>query len=167
MAKKYHNVKCKSIKFKVDNKVYLNLHQKYKLSKNNSHCKLEVQYTDPHKMLKWVNNLAYWLELPETIWIHNIVLMTQLKPHPEVDPYEREFKLNPDSVEKQDSNSYYKIDTVINKKMIYRSLWYKIKWTRYDPEKNTWLWPDDIQMKDLIQEYKEKQHQTINKKDHK
>ena len=48
--------------------------------------------------------------------------------------------------------------------MIYESLWYKIKWTEYSSEENTWLWSDDIQAKDLIQEYEEKQHQTTNRK---
>ena len=42
MAKKHHDIKHKSIRFKIDNKVYLNLHQKYKLNKNDSHHKLEV-----------------------------------------------------------------------------------------------------------------------------
>ena len=54
--------------------------------------------------------------------IHNIVSVTQLKPHSEADLYEREFRLNSDSVEKQNSNLYYKINTVIDKKMIYRNL---------------------------------------------
>ena len=90
--------------------------------------------------------------------------MTQSEPHSGADPYGRESRLNSGPVEEQDSNSYYKIDAVIDKKMIYRSLQYKIKWTEYDPEENTWLWLNDIQMKNLIQEYKEKQHWIINRK---
>ena len=78
-------------------------------------------------MLKWVNNLVYQLEFPEIMWIHNIILVTQLKPHSEADSYGRESRLNFDSVEEQDSNLYYKIDAVIDKKMIYRSLQYKVK----------------------------------------
>ena len=52
MAKKYHDKKHKSIKFNVGDKVYLNLHQGYKFGKNDSHCKLEVQHTGFHRVLK-------------------------------------------------------------------------------------------------------------------
>ena len=69
--------------------------------------------------------------------IHNLVSVTQLKPHSGADLYEREFWLNPDSVEEWEGEQYYKINAVVNKKMIYKSLQYKIKWTRYDSEKNT------------------------------
>ena len=52
MAKKCYNMKHKSIRFKIDDKVYLNLHQGYKLDKNDSHHKLEVQHTGLYKVLK-------------------------------------------------------------------------------------------------------------------
>ena len=42
MTKKCYDKKHKSIKFNVDDKVYLNLHQEYKLDKNDSHHKLGV-----------------------------------------------------------------------------------------------------------------------------
>ena len=98
------------------------------------------------------------------MWIHNVVSVTQLEPHSGADSYERESQLNSGSVEEQEDEQYYKIDAVVDKKMIYESLWYKVKWTGYGSEENTWLWPEDIQAKDLIQKYKEKQHQTINGK---
>ena len=96
--------------------------------------------------------------------IYNVVSVTQLKPHPETDPYKKKSQLNLSSVEEWENEQYYKINAVINKKTIYKSPQYKVKWTGYDPEENTWLWPNDIQTKDLIQEYKEKQHWTINRK---
>ena len=96
--------------------------------------------------------------------IHNVILMMQLKPHSETDSYKRESQLNLGSVEEWEGEQYYKINAVVNKKMIYGSLWYKVKWTEYDFEENTWLWLDDIQAKNLIQEYKEKQYWTINGK---
>ena len=42
MTKKYHDKKHKLIKFNVNDKIYLNLHQGFKLNKNNNYCKLEV-----------------------------------------------------------------------------------------------------------------------------
>ena len=42
MAKNHHDKKHKLIKFNIDNKIYLNLHQRYKFNKNDSHHKLEV-----------------------------------------------------------------------------------------------------------------------------
>ena len=59
MAKKYHDKKHKPIRFNVDDKVYFNLHQGYKLGKNDSHCKLRIQYTGPHKVLEQIGNLVY------------------------------------------------------------------------------------------------------------
>ena len=127
MTKKHHDKKHKLIKFNVDDKVYLNLHQRYKLGKNNSYHKLEIQHIDLYKVLKQVGNLVYQLKFSETMQIHNIILVMQFKPHSETDPYERESQLNSDLVEEQKSEQYYKINTVINKKIIYRSLQYKIK----------------------------------------
>ena len=164
MVKKHHNKEQKPIKFNVDNKIYLNLYQGYKLNKNDSYYKLEVQCTGFYKVLKQVNNLVYQLKLSETMWIHNVVSMMQFKPHSEADLYKREFQLNLSSVKKWEDEQYYKINTVVNKKMIYENPQYKVKWTGYNSEKNTWLWPDNIQTKDLIQEYEEKQHWTINRK---
>ena len=67
MIKKYHDKEHKSIRFNINDKIYLNLHQGYKLDKNDSHCKLEVQCTGSHKMLKQVGNLIYQLKLSETM----------------------------------------------------------------------------------------------------
>ena len=51
----------------------------------------------------------------------------QLKSHSEADLYKRKFRFNSDLVEKQEDEQYYKINAVINKKIIYKSLQYKIK----------------------------------------
>ena len=71
------------------------------------------------------------------MWIHNIVSVMQLKSHSKADLYKRESQLNPDLVEEWEDEQYYKINAVVNKKMIYKSSQYKIKWTGYDSEKNT------------------------------
>ena len=42
MIKKHHNKKHKSIRFNINDKVYLNLYQEYKLGKNDSYHKLEI-----------------------------------------------------------------------------------------------------------------------------
>ena len=42
MVKKHHDKEHKPIRFNVNNKVYLNLHQRYKFGKNDSHHKLKV-----------------------------------------------------------------------------------------------------------------------------
>ena len=52
MIKKHYNKKYKLIKFNINDKIYLNLHQKYKLNKNDSYYKLEVQCTGFYKVLK-------------------------------------------------------------------------------------------------------------------
>ena len=91
MIKKHHDKEHKSIKFNVNDKVYLNLHQRYKFDKNDSHHKLEVQHTDPHKVLKQIGNLAYQLKLFETMQIHNIVSVMQFKLYSEADLYKKEF----------------------------------------------------------------------------
>ena len=56
------------------------------------------------------------------MWIHNVISVTQLKLHSEADLYKRESWLNFDSVEEWEDEQYYKINAVVNKKMIYRSL---------------------------------------------
>ena len=78
-------------------------------------------------MLKQINNLVYQLKLSETMQIHNVVSVMQFKSHSETDLYERESQLNSDSVEEQEDKQYYKINTVVNKKIIYESSQYKVK----------------------------------------
>ena len=45
----------------------------------------------------------------------------QLKPHPGADLYEKESQLNPGLVEEWEGEQYYKINTVVDTKMIYGS----------------------------------------------
>ena len=63
----------------------------------------------------------------------------QFKSYSEADFYKKKFWFNSDSVEEWEDEQYYKIDAVVDKKIIYESLWYKIKWTGYGSEENTWL----------------------------
>ena len=50
------------------------------------------------------------------MWILKVMSITQFKSHSEADLYKRESKPNFNLVKKWNGNSYYKIDTVINKK---------------------------------------------------
>ena len=71
------------------------------------------------------------------MWIYNVVSVTQLESHSEANLYERESQLNPGLVEEWEDEQYYKINAVIDKKMIYESLQYKVKWTGYSFKENT------------------------------
>ena len=59
--------------------------------------------------------------------IHNIISVTQFEPYSGADFYKKKSQLNLSSIKEQEGEQYYKINVVINKKMIYRSLQYKIK----------------------------------------
>ena len=51
----------------------------------------------------------------------------QLEPHSGTESYKKEFQFNLSSVEEQEDEQYYKINVIIDKKIIYNNLQYKIK----------------------------------------
>ena len=54
--------------------------------------------------------------------IYNVISVMQLKLYLKADLYKRKSQFNFSSVEEQENKQYYKIDAVVNKKMIYENL---------------------------------------------
>lgn len=88
--KEYYNARYEPRFFAVGDLVNLRLHRGYMVP-NDMPYKIGPQLAGPFRVIKQVGCLAYRLELPEVIRIHNIISIAHLEPatDPTQDPYDR------------------------------------------------------------------------------
>jgi hypothetical protein len=97
------------------------------------------KYVEPFEILELCGKQAYYLKLPSTWRIHDIINVSCLKKwHGDKHPYERPVII-PDEVEFENRQEY-KVECVLNhEKDAEGVLYYRIKWAGFDnPEENTW-----------------------------
>ena len=119
----------KILKFNIDDKMYLRLHQNYIIFDLINH-KLSKQRVKFFLIIEKIDNLAFRLQLFSIMKIHSIIFITQLEfVTKNIDFYERIFRKIV-FVEKNDSNStifFYEIEQLIDKRIIREHFHYLIK----------------------------------------
>ena len=104
-AKLRYDKRHKQMEFEIGDRAYLRLHHGYTLPEAKNR-KLSNQRVGPFKITRRVGKLAYKLKLPPTMRIYPVVLIAQLKPAEETNPYNRRRLDHPKPVEmEQDSQS--------------------------------------------------------------
>ena len=97
----------------------------------------------PFKVLKRVGRLAYQLELPANMRIHDVISIAHLEPatDPAEDPYQR--RRPPALAVIVEGEEEYKVERLIRKRSIRRGRggrWitqYLVRWLTYSPESDT------------------------------
>ena len=129
--------------FSVGDYVNLRLHRSYKvpgvLSK-----KLGPQLVGPFKVVERIGKLAYKLELPATMRIHNVISIAHLEPGtvPEEDPYHRRYPPPPPVI--IEGEEEYEIEKIVARRAVRRGrnrslvTEYLIRWKNCGPEEDTW-----------------------------
>ena len=138
--KNYYDQYHQPMFFNEGDMVKLRLHKGYSVPGITSH-KIGAQFVGPFKVIERIGRLAYRLELPDNMRIHNVVSVAMLEPMPvNEDPYQRR-RPPPDTVV-VDGQKEYAIDKLVNKRGIRRgrgwSTQYLIRWKGYGPESDTW-----------------------------
>ena len=138
--KEYYDRLHQPMFFNVGDMVKLRLHKGYNVPGITSH-KIGAQFVGPFKVIERIGKLAYRLQLPDNMRIHNVVSVAMLEPMPaENDPYQR--RLPPPDTVVVDGQTEYVIDKLINKRRIRKgrgwSTQYLIRWKGYGPEADTW-----------------------------
>ncbi len=139
--KEYYDSNHQPKFFNVGDLVNLRLHRGYQVPAIRSK-KLGPQLVGPFKILKRIGRLAYQLELPANMRIHDVVSIAHLEPatDPAEDPYQR--RRPPAPAEVIDGEDEYEVEKLLRKRRIRRgrgwSTQYLVRWLTYGPESDTW-----------------------------
>jgi hypothetical protein len=98
--------------------------------------KLSAKYFGPFLIVAAVGTRAFRLVLPETVNIHPVFHVSQLKPF--VSSSSPVTVTSPPPVYADKSGSIYEVETILAKKRVGKTWKYLVKWTGYDDSENTW-----------------------------
>ena len=136
MIKHRYDGKHIFMKFKAGDRAYLRLHYGYKIPGQRNH-KLHQQRVEPFKVLRKIGSLTYEMKLPPIMQIHPVIFIAQLEPYPDNDSYDRSRSINPPSVvDKDRPPESYKIEKILEKKIVSGKPQYLLKWLDYGPQDN-------------------------------
>jgi hypothetical protein len=132
--KSYADRKRRDHPFKVGDRVLLAARQNQLPPGLSS--KLSAKYYGPFPILSAVGAVAFKLELPETVNIHPVFHVSQLKPFLESNhPTE---PTQPPPVYADRRGGVFEVETILGKRRVRNSWHYLVKWTGYDDFDNTW-----------------------------
>ena len=147
--KEYYDAHHQPIFFNVGDLVKLRLHRGYKVPGVSS--KFGQQFVGPFKVLERIGRLAYRIQLPPNMRIHDVVSVAHLEPttNPASDPYERrQVPLLPtitDSGDERNDDQGRLIERLLRKRsrFIGRSknklTEYLVRWAGQGPEHDVWM----------------------------
>lgn len=155
--KEYYDAKHLPQFFDTGNLVNLRLHKGYRVPGITSK-KIGPQLVGPFKIVERIGRLAYRLELPENMLIHDVISIAYLEPatDPAMDPYQRRRLPAPAVV--VDGEEEFEIEKLLQKRRIRRgrgwSTQYLVRWLGYGPEFDQWM-PEHrlAHAPDLVQEF--------------
>ena len=147
-------------RFKSGDRVFLRLHHGYTLP-DVTNRKLSNQRAGPFKVVRKIGYLAYELELPSTMKIHNVISVAQLEPAPTgEDPFHRPLiNDEPPAVEMEfpeEDPDQFEVERIADRRKVRNRLQYLIKWKGYGPQYNSWHGVQDLtHCMDLVTAYDE------------
>ena len=115
--------------------------------------KLSPRRYGPFKVLKQVSPVAYCIELPPSMKIHNVSHIDLLIPYKETEASgETYMQPPPELIDRQEE---YKVEEIINSchTGCNRKLQYLVRWKGYPSSDNSWVDKKDMHTPELIQDY--------------
>jgi len=98
--------------------------------------KLSAKYFGPFTIAAAVGTRAFRLILPETVNIHHVFHVSQLKPY--VSSSSSVTVTSPPPLYADKRGGVYEVEAIIAKKRVGKSWRYLVKWMGYDETENTW-----------------------------
>lgn len=146
-------------------RVYLRLHKGYSIPNTNLSKKLLAQATGPLTVKERIGKLAYRLDLPAHMNIHDVISVAYLEPAPqEEDPFGREYQIDPPPITEDAEGGDYELDAILNKRVTKKGrhrkpvTQYLVRWKGWGSQWNEWYNDDDLpHARELIQEYEDRQ----------
>ena len=145
LSKARYDAMHKTLKFKVDDKMYLRLHHDYTILDLSNH-KLSKQRVKLFSIIEKIDNLAFRLQLFSVMKIHSVVSIAQLESTTSsFDFYDKTIDKNSSSIHEKQSialieqTSLYEIERLLNRRIISTNrISYLVKWKNYDSKHNVW-----------------------------
>ena len=145
LSKIRYDAMHKTLKFKIDDKMYLRLHHDYIIFDLFNH-KLSKQRVKFFSIIEKIDNLAFRLQLFFVMKIHSVVSIAQLESATrDTNSYDRIVDKNSSSIHEKQSTalieqtSLYEIERLLNRRIIFTNrINYLVKWKNYDSKHNVW-----------------------------
>ena len=160
-VKYYYDINWQPWFFVVRDEVLLQLHCRYKLPEI-TNWKLEQQFIELFKVIKWIGHLIYCLNLSLNWLIHDVIFIAHLESAHTNDSYNRSQSdhLSTVTVNEVTTDDHYEIEQLLWK---WVSCWsceffteYLVQWKGYELKFNIWYNLKDLrEAKELVREYNE------------
>jgi hypothetical protein len=116
--------------------------------------KLSPRRYGPFKVIKQVSSVAYKLQLPPSMKIHNVFHIDLLIPYTETEAYGAAYSQPPPEL--IDGEEEYEVEDIIKhrtKGRRHTRRQYLVKWKGYPSSENSWVDESDLHAPELLQEY--------------
>ena len=136
--------------FTSGDKVWLDAHN---LKIRTPSRKLSPQRYGPFKVIQQISLVAYRIELPQTMKIHDVFHIDLLIPHCQTEAYRKTFPQPPPEL--IDGKKEYEIKEIIDQHTDKqrRKNQYLVSWVEYPTSENSWVDELDIHTPELLDEY--------------
>ena len=151
--KRFADDKRKDVEFKVGDFVWLSA-EDYRTERPNK--KLDSKRLGPFKVSKQFGKVAYQLNLPHTMKIHNVFHVSKLSKF-----IENEFNMNrkhrgKDPIILEEDNMDYEVDEILDIKMLRNKWHYLLRFTGYDKSHDEWIPRDQMNCPRLVRKFHDK-----------
>jgi hypothetical protein len=134
--------------FAVNQKVWLDSRN---LAVNVPSKKLAPRRYGPFTIKEKISSVAYRINLPQHMKIHNVFHIDLLSPYNQTEIYGEAFpQPPPDLIEGEEE---YEVEEIISDRTIRRKRQYLVKWKGYPSSENSWVAANDMRTPQLLKDY--------------
>ncbi|EUC60435.1 Transposon Tf2-1 polyprotein, putative [Rhizoctonia solani AG-3 Rhs1AP] len=160
MAREKTQDEVEDPEFEVGDKVWLNAKH---IATDRPTKKLDWKRLGPYKITKQVSKVAYRLDLPKSMKIHNVFhasLLSKFIPNSIIG---RDFE-EPPPIITEEGEEEFEVEEIVDSRYFRNQLQYFVKWKGYPPSENKWEpWFNVENSPELIDEFHQKHPQAASK----
>jgi hypothetical protein len=148
MLEKHRKIPKEHTALQINQKVWLDSRN---LPVNVPSKKLAPRRYGPFTIKDKISPVAYRLDLPQHMKIHDVFHVDLLSPYQQTDDYGEAFpQPPPDLIEGQEE---YEVEEIISDRTIRKKRQYLVKWNGYPSSENSWVAAKDLRAPELLKEY--------------
>jgi hypothetical protein len=148
MLMKHRKIPKEPTALQINQKVWLDSRN---LPVNVPSKKLAPRRYGPFTIKEKISPVAYRLNLPQHMKIHDVFHVDLLSPYQQSESYGEAFpQPPPDLIEGEEE---YEVEDIISDRMIRRKRQYLVKWKGYPSSENSWVAAKDLHAPGLLKDY--------------